>query len=266
VNAVPHEPAPTTRKRTGRSYRFPSGRSPCDSGFVAFFFFVLLMFGFATAGVLSVIVRSDNPRVVGLGRTMFAFVPGAALLIAAGVFSVANTGANNELTATRSIWWLTVVAGGIPFAAIAGIAVRRGYAGRRRLELALALLVTAALFFAFPLGFIPGPPLTGLGLWEHTHHALDVVVLLVPTLILLGAEVLRGREQTDAPTLVALVRSVPRRWVVTTLIVVLVGLWFAGAGNSAVFIGLAVLIVGGWLIAAVKSRSAVRRIRRDIGS
>lgn len=81
---------------------------------------------------------------------------------------------------------------------VSGWAVRRGYRGRR-LVLAAATLLAAALYLVFPLGFVPrGHDLTGLGRFAHEHHALGMAVLLVPTLILLVNE-LRWRPDGAAP-------------------------------------------------------------------
>ena len=55
--------------------------------------------------------------------------------------------------------------------------------------LAGGVLLSAALYAAFPLGYEPsGRRLHGLARFEHLHHALDVVALLIPALVLLAAE------------------------------------------------------------------------------
>jgi hypothetical protein len=157
--------------------------------------FVFLWFaGGIPVAILSEVVKADSPRIARAGRVAFALLLGADLLLAAAAFSAGNSNPDARLHATRSIWWLTVVAGGIPLALVSGRAVRRGYVGHR-LVLAGAAVLTAALYLVFPLGFVPsGEKLTGLGRFAHEHHALGIAVLLVPSLILLADELRRKRQ------------------------------------------------------------------------
>jgi hypothetical protein len=159
----------------------------------ALFFWLWIAGGFP-AIILGEIMRVERPWILRGARIAFAFLLGADLLLAAVAFAVGTSNADERLRATRSIWWITVFAGGVPLALISGLAVRRGYTGRR-LGLVLAILATAALYFSFPFGFVPADrPLTGLGRFEHEHHALDIAVLLIPTLILLANELRGSRE------------------------------------------------------------------------
>jgi hypothetical protein len=164
--------------------------------------FVLLWFaGGIPVAILSEVVRAESPRLARAARIAFALLLGVDLLLAALAFSAGNSNPDARFHATRSIWWLTVVAGGIPLALVSGRAVRRGYVGHR-LVLAGATLLTAALYLAFPFGYVPaGDKLTGLGRFAHEHHALGIVILLLPTLILLADELRRKREVTrpDSP-------------------------------------------------------------------
>src|SRR6185437_14307851 len=139
--------------------------------------FVFLWFaGGIPVAILSEVVKADSPRIARAGRVAFALLLGVDLLLAAAAFSAGNSNPDARLHATRSIWWLTVVAGGIPLALVSGRAVRRGYVGHR-LVLAGAAVLTAALYLVFPLGFVPsGEKLTGLGRFAHEHHALGIAV------------------------------------------------------------------------------------------
>lgn len=230
-------------------------------GMVAFLF-VLWIVGGAGAGVLNVVVSSDNPRIVRAGRVAFALLLAADLFAGAVVFAVGQ-GGEKPLT-TQSMWWLFALAGGVPLAFVSGLLVRRGYTGRAA-ELWTAVLVTALVWLAFPLGFIAaGQPHTGLGAWEHNHHAADVVVLLIPTLILLGAEALRGLEPTDQPSLPELLRGAPRTYVVGVAIVLLTVLWLGGANGLGFLLGMGVLLLGGGLFLGLRSHTAVQRTRRDL--
>ena len=151
-------------------------------------FFWLWLAGGIPAVILGELMRLERPWVLRGARIGFAVVLAADLLFAAVAFSVGTSNPDENLRATRSTWWLTVILGGIPLAIVSGLAVRRGYTGHR-LALVAATLTTAVLFLAFPFGFIPADrPLTGLGRFEHDHHTLDLVVLLIPTLILLADE------------------------------------------------------------------------------
>lgn len=160
-------------------------------------FFWLWIAGGVPAIILGEIMRVERPWVVRSARIAFAFLLGADLLLAAVAFAVGNSDPDERLRATRSIWWLTVILGGIPLALVSGLAVRRGYTGRRRPALIVAILTMAVLYLAFPFGFFPvDRPLTGLGRFEHEHHALDIAILLIPTLILLASE-LRWKEEVE---------------------------------------------------------------------
>jgi hypothetical protein len=160
-------------------------------------FFWLWIAGGFPAIILGEIMRVDRPWIVRAARIAFAFLLGVDLLLAAVAFTVGNADPDARLRATRSIWWLTVILGGVPLALVSGFAVRRGYPGRRRPALIAATLTMAALYLAFPLGFVPvGEPLTGLARFEHEHHALDIAILLIPTLILLANE-LRWKEGVE---------------------------------------------------------------------
>jgi O-antigen/teichoic acid export membrane protein len=155
---------------------------------------------------------------------------------------------------------------GIPLALISGLAVRRSYATHRP-ALVSAVLATCALSLAFPFGFAKGShTLTGLGRFEHAHHALDVVILAIPTLILLLSEVMSWRETADSeePSLFSHMRNAPRRTIVGVVLAVAAVLWLAGASATAGTISLGVLIVGGALYVWWRDRTAVRRIRRDL--
>ena len=158
------------------------------------FFFLLWLIGGIPAAVLSEVVQSERPGLARAARVAFAVVLGIDLLAAAAAFAIGNSNPDSALRATRSIWWLTVIAGGIPLALVSGVAVRRGYC-RHRVVLAVATTTTAALYVAFPFGFVPrGRRLRGLPRFEHEHHALDILVLVTPTLMLLASEVWRQRQ------------------------------------------------------------------------
>lgn len=228
-------------------------------------FLVLAWFlGLAGAGVVAGLASAENWRVVRAGRVAFAGVLAFDLLLAAVGFAVE---ADSTL---RSFWWLMAIACGVPLAFLTGFGVRRAYAGHR-LTLASAVLTTAALYLAFPLGYVHGgTSLSSLGRFEHTHHALDVVILAIPTLILLLSEVLRWREAPDPeePSLFSHIRNAPRRAVVGVVLVAAAVLWLAGATDTAAAISLGVLLVvflvGGGLYLWWIDRKAVRRIRRDL--
>jgi hypothetical protein len=231
---------------------------------VTVFLIALWLVGLAGAGVVSVAVGNDNPRIVRAGRVGFAVLLAVELFAAALIFTVGQSNPNPDYNTTRSMWWLFALAGGVPVALVSGLAVRRGYVGHR-LVLWSAVLLTAALYLAFPVAFIPADQkLQGLGRFEHGHHALDVVVLLLPSLILLGAEVFRGSETTDEPTIPALFRSVPRRTAAGVALVLLFVLWFAGASSSGLVLGLGAIILGGGVVLGLRSRAQVRRVRRDL--
>jgi hypothetical protein len=229
------------------------------------FLFVLWIIGGAGAAILSVVVASDNPRIVRAGRVGFAVLLAIELFAGAVIFAIGQSNPNPDYNTTQSMWWLFAIAGGIPLAFVSGLLVRRGYVGHR-LVLWSAVLLTAALYLAFPFGFIPADQeLQGLGRFEHGHHAIDVVVLLLPSLILLVSEVSRGDEQTDQPTIVALLRRAPRRYVIGVAIFVVGVVVAVGVSSSVFWLGLGALVLAGGLIVGMRSRAAVRRVRRDLG-
>ena len=171
----------------------------------ALFFWLWAAGGFP-AIILGEIMRVDRAWVIRAARIAFALLLGADLLLAAVFFSVGTSNPDQRLNATRSIWWLTIILGGIPLALVSGIAVRRGYRGHR-LVLAVACLATAALYLLFPFGFVPaGHELTRLGRFEHEHHWIDILVLLIPTFFLLANELRwkamepAGAEGLEPPT------------------------------------------------------------------
>jgi hypothetical protein len=161
-------------------------------------FFWLWLAGGIPAVILGEIMRVENAWILRAARIAFALLLSADLLFAAVAFAVGTSNPDENLRATRSIWWLTVILGGVPLAIVSGLAVRRGYTGHR-FALIAATLTTAVLFVAFPFGFVPADqPLTGLGRFEHEHHALDIAILLIPALILLTDELRRKREVAPA--------------------------------------------------------------------
>lgn len=228
------------------------------------FLFVLWIIGGAGAAFLGVAVAADNPRIARAGRVGFAVLLAVDLFAGAVIFAIGQSNPNPDYNTTRSMWWLFAIAGGIPLAFVSGVLVRRGYVGHR-LVLWSAVLLTAALYLTFPFAFTPADQeLRGLGRFEHGHHAIDVVVLLLPSLILLVDEVFRAPESTDQPTMLALLRRAPRRYVIGVAIVVLVALWFVGASSSGFWLGLGVLVLVGSLIVGLRSRATVQRVRRDL--
>jgi len=164
---------------------------------------------------------------------------------------------------SRSLWWFTVIAAGIPLALVSGLAVRRGYRGGHRVVLATATLITAGLYVVFPLAFVPvGKPLTGLALWAHEHHVLGLAILLVPTVVLLVDELWRKdavaeltQAQTaqrvwatpdadaDTPSIRSLVSSLPRRTIIGCLLFVVVLVWMAGTNAAGLLLGLGILVI-----------------------
>ena len=158
----------------------------------------LWLAGGIPAVCLGEILRLERPWILRAARIAFALLLAADLLFAAVAFAVGTSNPDENLRATRSTWWLTIILGGVPLALVSGLAVRRGYRGHR-FALVVATVTAAALFLTFPFGFVPADrPLTGLGRFEHEHHALDLVVLLIPTLILLADE-LRWKREEVAP-------------------------------------------------------------------
>jgi hypothetical protein len=230
----------------------------------------LLIAGGVPAAILSEVVRAKSPRIARAGRVAFALLLGVDLLLAAVVFSVGNDGAAGAHM-TRSIWWVTVVLGGIPLALLSGLAVRRGYAGHR-LTLLVATLTTAALYLAFPLGFIPAtePRLTGLGRFEHDHRVLGIAILLIPTLILLANELRWKREvapstESARPNLSIrshLIRQ--RKLIGAGVLVLLVLVWSAGTNGSDTLVGLGVVLAGLAVFVWQRNRSTTRSVLREL--
>jgi hypothetical protein len=240
---------------------------------VSALFVWLLIAGGVPAAILGEIVQAESPRIARAGRIAFALLLGADLLLAAVAFSVGNyDGSVLSGHATRSIWWLTAIAGGVPLALVSGLAVRRGYTGNR-LALAAATLTTAVLYFAFPLGFIPAThPLTGLGRFEHDHHVLGIAILLIPSLILLANE-LRWREEAapdpEAGRLNRRSRSrvMPRRNVIVGgVLLLLVLIWAAGTNSYGMLVGFGVVFAGCALFLWHRNRVIMRSVRRDLRS
>ncbi len=229
----------------------------------------LWVVGGVPAAILGEVVRADNPRIARAARIAFALLLGVDLLLAALVFTAGQYAASAHMT--RSLWWFTIIVAGVPLALVSGFVVRRGYPGKRRIALVVATLTTAALYFAFPLGFIPqdNPRLTGLGRFEHEHRLLGIAILLIPTLILLANEL--GWKQEEAPAsepdregLVARIARVPRRKLIGGGILLLALLWTVGTNGPGLLIGygvaLAVLVWFLWHW----HRSEMRSVRRDL--
>ena len=219
------------------------------------------------AGILGEVVQAESPRTRRAGRIAFAFLLWIDLLIAALVLAVGADAPTSHMT--RGLWWFTIIVAGIPLALVSGLAVRRGYAGRR-VALAAATLTTAALYVVFPFAFIPvGQPLTGLGRWVHDHHLLGLAILLIPTLILLVNELLWRQDATPdpepGPTLRSRIGAIPRRYIVGTAVLVLLLIWLAGTNSSGMLVGLGVVFVGTALFLWYRDRAILRGVRRDLG-
>jgi hypothetical protein len=234
---------------------------------MAWLFVGLWIAGGIPAVVLGEVVRAESPRTRRAGRIAFAFLLGIDLLLAALVLAVGADAPTSPMS--LSLWWFTIIVGGIPLALVSGLAVRRGYAGHR-LVLAAATLATAALYVVFPLAFIPvGQPLTGLGRWVHDNHLLGIAILLIPTLILLANELLWKQDATPdpepGPTLRSRIGAIPRRYIVGTAVVVLLLIWLAGTNSSGMLVGLGVVFVGTALFLWYRDRAILRGVRRDLG-
>jgi len=234
---------------------------------MAWLFVGLWIAGGIPAVVLGEVVRAESPRTRRAGRIAFAFLLGIDLLLAALVLAVGADAATSPMT--RSLWWFTIIVGGIPLALVSGLALRRGYAGHR-IALVAATLTTAALYVVFPLAFIPvGQPLTGLGRWVHDHHLLGIAILLIPTLILLANELLWKQDATPdpepGPTLRSRIGAIPRRYIVGTAVLVLLLIWLAGTNSSGMLVGLGVVFVGTALFLWYRDRAILRGVRRDLG-
>lgn len=235
-------------------------------------FIWLWVIGGFPAAVLGEVVQADNSRVVRVGRIAFAFLLWVDLLVAAVVFSVGADAPTSPMS--RSLWWFTVIAAGIPLALVSGFAVRRGYTGRHRPVLAVATLLTAAFYVVFPLGFVPvnQPKLTGLALFEHEHHVLGLAILLIPTLILLADELSRRGEvvpdpEPGGPELAPLAprsRRTRRRYFIGGGLFFVVLVWMAGTNAAGLVLGLGVLFVAAALFLWHKERLTMRTVRRDL--
>jgi hypothetical protein len=227
----------------------------------------LWILGGAPAAVLGEMAQAETPRIARAGRIAFAFLLAFDLLLAALVFVVGKDAPTAHMT--RSLWWVTVIIAGVPLALVSGFAVRRGYTGHDRIALVAATLTTAVLYVAFPLGFIPeGHPLTGLGRFEHEHRALDAVVLLIPTLILLVDELFHKQEaaavpEADEPSRSAMA-GIPRRYLIATGAVLAILFWMAGTNGAGVVLGLGILTAASAVYLWQRNRSMLRSVRRDL--
>jgi hypothetical protein len=235
---------------------------------MAWLFVGLWIAGGIPAAILGEVVRAESPRTRRAGRIAFAFLLGIDLLLAALVLAVGADAPTSPMT--RSLWWFTIIVGGIPLALVSGLAVRRGYAGHR-LALDAAVLTTAALYVVFPLAFIPATqPLTGLGRWVHDHHLLGIAILLIPTLILLANELFWNEEATpepepDGPSFRSRLGAIPRRYIVGTAVLVLLLIWLAGTNSSGMLVGLGLVLVGTAMFLWYRDRAIMRGVRRDLG-
>ena len=225
----------------------------------AWWFFGIWFVGLFLAGCLNVGARSENGRILRARRVAFAFVLAIQLLLVTSIYVGANTNFQGGL------WWVIALGCGLPIAVASGVAVRDAYAGHR-VVLVVAVVAAAALYLAFPLGFVPpGRALTGLGRFLHDHRPLDTLALFVPTLILLASEALRGRiaADSDSPSFFALLRRTPRRVIVGSAITVVVVLAFEGlSGPFALYAG-GLAVVGVVAFLWLRTRSAARRMRHD---
>jgi hypothetical protein len=235
---------------------------------MAALFIGLWIAGGIPAGILGEVVQAESVRTRKAGRIAFAFLLWIDLLIAALVLAVGADAPTSPMS--RSLWWFTIIVGGIPLALVSGLAVRRGYAGWHRLALAAAVFTTAALYVVFPFAFSPyGQPLTGLGRWVHEHHLLGLAILFIPTLILLVNELLWNEEATPGPepgpTLRSRIGAIPRRYIVGTGVLALLLVWLAGTNSSGMLVGLGVVFVGTALFLWYRDRAILRGVRRDLG-
>jgi hypothetical protein len=222
--------------------------------------FAIWLVGLAGAGTLNAAADSASERVRRVGRVAYAGVIAIDLLFVALIYAATSP------ATLHSLWWVIALACGVPIAAVTGVAVKPAYAGGYRVVLIAAVVTTAVLYLAFPLGFVPsGQELTGLGRFEHAHHRLDVVLLLIPALIVLAGEMLRGRvDEEDDPTFLTRLRNAPRGAVVGSALALVAFIWLLGAKPAAMLISIAVLAVSFLLFAWWQTRAAVRRVRRDL--
>lgn len=235
---------------------------------MAFLFVWLWIVGGVPAAILGEVVRADNPRIARAGRICFALLLGVDLLLAAVIFSAGQDAASGAMS--LSLWWFTIIAAGVPLALVSGLAVRRGYPGKRRIALVTATLATAALYVAFPLGFIQrDKPLTGLGRWEHDHRLLGIAILLIPTLILLVNELGWKHEERPAPepdgeSFRSGIARIPRRRLIASGILLLAFIWIFGTNGPGLLLGLGVVFaVLAWFLWEWH-HSVMQSVRRDL--
>lgn len=233
---------------------------------MAWLFVGLWIAGGFPAVLLGEVVRAESPRTRRAGRIAFALLLGFDLLLAALVLAVGADAPTAHMT--RSLWWFTIIVGGIPLALVSGLAVRRGYTGHR-LALAAATLTTAALYVVFPLAFVPvGQPLTGLGLWAHDHHALGIAILFVPSLILLANELRWKPEATPdpepGPSLRSRIAATPRRYLIGSGVLMLFLVWLAGTNSSGMLVGLGIIFAGTALFLWYRHRVILQGVVRDL--
>lgn len=237
---------------------------------MAALFISIWAIGLAGVGLISAVIRSDSAPVVRAGRVGFAFLL-AIELFSASIFYIGTSGGNGSgslpTTTDSTPWWLVALACGIPIVLLAGFVMRGAYGGHR-VTLISAVLAATAMFLAFPLGFVaPGRHLTGLGRFEHEHHALDVLALLAPTLILLASEALRGRvadpDHTD-PTFLERLKRVPRAVLVGIAVAVVGCVVLLGLNGSGALYFLGIAVVGLVLFGAWRTHVAAQRVRRDL--
>ena len=216
---------------------------------------------FFGSAALNSVMRSDNPVVIRRGRIAFA------LLLALELLGVADAFNGRSHHTSHALWWGIALGGGIPIAIVLGFTIRRAYIGHR-VALISAVLAAAALFLAMPLGFVPPhETLTGLGRFEHAHHALDIVALLIPTLILLASEVRRGHIEGPAQefTIRQRLRLAARYIGVGGALALAFLVWLAGwADGTEVTIGVFVVAIGIYVAAEVQTHVAARRMRRNL--
>ena len=155
--------------------------------------------GAGGAAVVFEVARAERGWIARTGRIGFAIWVSLLLLGVAVAFGTQSAQPGNGLS-TRSGWWSLVIFGGVPVTVICGLGMRKAYRGRR-LWLAGGVMLSAALYVAFPLGYEPSRRrLHGLARFEHLHHTLDVVALLIPALVLLAGELRAPRHSATDPS------------------------------------------------------------------